>query len=206
MDRKTLELRIQSLRLDPPFAGPARMERLRIATLIWLRPLIAERISSKPVKSVKGTLDLSGAAWSERILFKENVEGSFGLVLRVTEPLSETKIARFLAPWGAGLLRLAGTETGKLAGDPWSAALARIPLQLLAGELGNAAKEPTIVAAGRVTLRPGQSEILRVPLVSPRDRYRTETRRIAGRRSSRRIRIAAEHKPVGEVVLALEYP
>ncbi|MDZ4199224.1 MAG: hypothetical protein U1E27_08070, partial [Kiritimatiellia bacterium] len=181
MKKYTLELCLNSLRLEGSFAKLQPAERLVIATLVWPRPMIAERISSRPVRLLKGVSTLKESDWSERILFKESVSGPFGIVIRVTESLGAAKVSRFLAQWGGALLRLAGTETAKLAGDPWSASLARIPLQLFGTELSGVGKEPAVDAAGRTTVISGEQEgILRIPLVSPTDRYRTETRRIAG--------------------------
>lgn len=197
--RISVEIRLNAVRLDAGGDG----ERLLIATLVWPRPLIAERIASRPLKLESGRAAYDAADWSERILFKEQVEGPFGLVVRVTEPLSARAVARFLAQWGGALLRLAATESAKLAADPWSASLTRIPLQILAGDLGGAAKEPKIDAAGRITVPPGASGSVRVPLAAARNVYRVERRRVAGRSVTRRIRVAAESAPVGEAELEL---
>ena len=128
--RGTVELALESVRGEGPLAsGGARpTERLVTATLLWPRPLIAERVAVRTLAFERGGLDLSERDWTERILFKETVEGPFGLLLQVSEPLAATQVARLAAAFGAALLRTAGTEIGRLAANPWSATMVRFPL------------------------------------------------------------------------------
>lgn len=204
--RGTVELSLASIRGDGPLAGGARaVERLVTATLLWPRPLIAERNAARTFTFSPEGLDLHERDWTDRILFKETVEGPFGLVLQVTEGLTAAQVGKLAAAFGAAMLRTAGTELGRLAADPWSAALIRFPLQHLAGELGWVGKAPAVVAAGAVTLRPGHATPIDLPLSVPADITRVRRSGPPGRvRTRREIRHRA-NAPAGTARVDASY-
>lgn len=205
--RDTLELTVEGMEDHCPrsLLNRNRAERLMIATLVWPRPLIAERIASRSFRFQPEGLDLSNRDWSERILFKERVEGPFGLIVQVTEPLSSRDLRRATAVLGQTLLKTAGSELARVAAGPWLTALARFPFTYLTGELSDAGKTPKIVAAGRRTLLPGASGPVEIPLLVPEDIVRTRRQRVGGRTRTRRETIARKGDPAGTVRLAATY-
>jgi hypothetical protein len=202
-ERNTLEMSLSSVRLEG--SDPEAAERLVLATLLWPRPMISERISSRVLSFRDGAADLGDKDWTERILFKETVEGTYGLVVQVTEPMSAQQVARFFRQMGEALLKLTATEAGKQVSGFWLGALARIPLQILAGEVGDTGKGPKLAAAGRITLQPGESGNLQVPLQAVSDQYRTEVRRVGSRRITRRVKTVSAGDPAGDITLQADY-
>lgn len=202
-ERNTLEMALTSVRLSGAEKGTA--ERIVLATLLWPRPMISDRVSSRVVTFWDGAADLAEKDWTERILFKETVEGTYGLVVQVTEPMSSGQIAKFFRQLGEALLKASASEAAKLVAGPWLGALARIPLQILAEEVGASGSGPRLEAAGRIALLPGEPGNLRIPLQTVRDQYRTETRRVGSRKVTRRVKIASAGDPAGEIVLQADY-
>ncbi len=198
--RDTLELTLEHVQGAESWAHQrAGAERLVMATLVWPRPLIAERVAARAYPFEKSKLDLAGRDWSERIFFKENVEGPFGLVIQVTEPLTAQELRRVTASLGDVLLKTTGTELARLAAGPWTATLARFPFTHLAGALSDAGKNPTIVAAGQTTILPGTPGPLEIPLSLPRDVTRVRRQRVGGRTRTRRETLHRKGDPAGTV-------
>jgi hypothetical protein len=52
---------------------------------------MASRVAANPYRFEKDGLNLSDRDWSERILFKENVEGPFGVLVQVSGSASEAE-------------------------------------------------------------------------------------------------------------------
>ncbi len=204
--RDTLELTLEGVDGDGPLSGKRKPEeRLITVTLIWPRPLIAERVAARPHFFAEGGLDLSGADWSDCVMFKENVEGPFGMVVQISEPLTSQQAARVIADLGSALVKTAGTEAARVAAGPWLASLARFPFSHLAGELSGVGKSPKVVAAGRMTLRPGLSGPVDIPLQVPDDVVRTRTVRTGGRSRSRRETLHRRGEPAGTVMFNSVY-
>lgn len=185
--KDTIELSLTGIEGGPAWAsGRKKTQRLVTVTLIWPRPLVAERVATRQYAFVKDGLDLSGRDWSETILFKENVEGPFGVVVQVSQPLTSQELSRITAAMGGALLRAAGSEAAALVSGPGLSSLARFPFNFLAGELSSIGKVPKIVAAGRITLRPARPGRVEIPLTVPEDIVRVRSVRIGGRTQSRR--------------------
>lgn len=202
-ERNTLEMALTAVRLAAE--KPASAERLVFATLLWPRPMISERVSTRVLSFRDGAADLAGKDWTERILFKETVEGTYGLIVQVTEPMSSGQIASFFRKLGAALVKATATEAAKLVSGPWLGVLTRIPLQILAEAVGASDQGPKLEAAGRVSLLPGEAGSLTLPLRIVSDQYRTVTRRIGARRVTRRVKTASAGDPAGEIVLQADY-
>ncbi len=204
--RTTLELTLESVQGGLAWAtGKRTTERLVTATLIWPRPLVAGRVSAHALPFGKDGLDMAGRDWSERILFKEQVEGPFGLVIQVSESLTAQHLARVTAAIGAALLRAAGSEAASVAIGPGLTSLARFPFTFLAGELGAVGKAPAVVAAGRITLEPGTPGPVEVPLRVPEDVVRVRPARPGGRSQPRREVVRRRDDPAGTVRLDSVY-
>ena len=204
--RTALELTLESIRDGGPWAtGTCTTERLVTATLVWPRPLVAGRVSAHTLAFRKDGLDMAGRDWSERILFKEQVEGPFGLVIQVSESLTAQRLARVTAAIGDALLRAAGSEAARVAVGPGLTSLARFPFTFLASELSGIGKTPTVVAAGRITIEPGTPGPIEVPLRVPEDVVRVHQTGRAGQSRPRREVIRRRDDPAGTVRLESVY-
>ncbi|HKK19444.1 MAG TPA: hypothetical protein VJ952_12275 [Opitutales bacterium] len=87
-------LTLNSIQLSPPIKGTG--ECLVLAELVLPRPGIARRAALKPVRLTKGKRSLSRAAFVDKALLKERVEGTFGLRVAVTRPLRQPELAAAL--------------------------------------------------------------------------------------------------------------
>ncbi len=201
-----MELTLESVHGGLAWAtGKRTTERLVTGSLIWPRPLVAGRVSAHTLPFAKDGLDMAGRDWSERILFKEQVEGPFGLVVQVSESITAQKLARVTAAIGDALLRAAGSEAARVAMGPGLTSLARFPFTFLAGELGGIGKAPTVVAAGRITLTPGEAGPIEVPLLVPEDVVRMRRVKRGGRMQNRREVTRRKDDPAGVVLLNAIY-
>ncbi len=59
-------------------------QHLLLVTLVWPRARVSKSVAVKPVLLNQKTADLRKSTWTERILFKELVEGPFGMHVGVT--------------------------------------------------------------------------------------------------------------------------
>ncbi len=205
--RNTLELTLEGVQCPEPWDARQKkpVERLVTATLVWPRPLVAERVAARTFRFEGVGLNLDGRDWSERILFKENVEGPFGLVVQISSSLSTHAAQKLAASLGAGLLRAAGSEAAGIAVGPGLTSLARFPFTFLAGVIGDAVKTPSVTAAGRLTQEPGGDGVLEVPLVFQKDVAHVKRTRRAGRVQARREVIHRQGEPAGTVLLRAAY-
>jgi len=87
-------LTVNAIQLSPPINGTG--ESLLLAELVLPRPAIARRSALKPVRLTKGKRALSRAAFVDKALLKERVEGPFGLRVAVTRPLRQPELAAAL--------------------------------------------------------------------------------------------------------------
>lgn len=147
---------------------------LIMVTLIWPRAGIAERVAVKELLLRKGELDMRGASWSDRVLFKETVEGAFGICVGVTEALPPARLESLLRFAGARTLKLLGGGVDDMLGGAHAGGLAKALLEREGGLLGASRDiEERIESKGTVDLtasdaRAGQGKAVSVPLVALR--------------------------------------
>lgn len=206
--RLILEVTLEALEVKvsgaKPAAGPRR--HLVLASLVWPRPAIAQKMVTQDVTLDAG-LWQRPAQWSRRILFKETVQGPCGIQLAVTEPLSDTALARMAAEMAGGAVKLLSSEMVRdMAAVP--AGLVRLPfdsLQKLAVSLGK--EDPRIVARGVLELPSaeavGKTAEYTVPLVAPETLYRYVRIRRQGKTVRRRQSLLEKEQENGRANLQL---
>ena len=209
MKRQVLELTLEQLSLEVTGArGGKDTTHVVTVGLIWPRPAIPEKIAVKVIDVAGKGIDLRRKPWSARVLFKEIVEGPFGVEITVSEPVSDSQVAAFMRFAGSALFKLGAAEAGRLTSAPLAAGLTRIPFQYLSKEISAAGKKPARIIAN------GSADLLAEDLVkhgkkSPvKLRLRTEepfhsvvrTRR-HGKSSTKRTVLLEAGQPNGEVVL-----
>jgi len=211
-DREIVEICLEEVRVK--IGGTRRRRKagphLVLASLIWPRPMIAEKEAARTVRLENNRADLTDAEWAERILFKEVVQGPFGLKLGVTEPIPDDVLGRFLSGMGSLLFKLAGTEADDLTETSLGGGLVGLPFKYLSRVVGGSGKNTArVIAAGSAALGPaeewrdGEPRMIEIPLTAPDALYRTIRSRRHGETSTRRRKLIAAGAPNGTVVVSV---
>lgn len=204
--RNVVEMSLNAIRgVGPWTRGGKPSKRVITVTLVWPRPLVASRVAVQTQTFSREGLEVAGQDWSERILFKETVEGPFGVIVQVSESLTAQQLAKVAGALGEGVLKAAGTEAARIAVGPGLTALARLPFTYLAGESSALGKTAKVVAAGRVTLMPGEPGVVEIPLVVPEDVVQVRRSKRAGRMQTRRETLHKQGEAAGLVRLDVGY-
>ncbi len=204
--RNTMELHLRGIQGEGPWSrGAKHTERIITVSLIWPRPLVASRVAVQTHTFTPDGLDVKDLHWSETILFKENVQGPFGVVVQVSDSMTAQQIARVAGAIGQAVLRAAGSEAARVAVGPGLTALARFPFNFLAGEISNLGNAK-VVAAGRASIVSGeQAGSLEIPLVIPEDVVQVRRSTRGGRTRTRRQTLHKAQDPAGIAQLELSY-
>lgn len=204
--RNTVEMRLQSIEGEGPWSqGRKQSERIVTVSLIWPRPLVASRVAVQTHHFSREGLALAGWDWSERVLFKETVEGPFGVIVQVSQSMTAQQLTRVAVALGDAVLRAAGAEAARIAVGPGLSAMARFPFTYIAGELSGFGKTAKVVAAGRTTLLPGEAGTVEIPLAVPEDVVQQRGSTKAGRSQTRRETLHKQGEAAGKAILELEY-
>ena len=153
---KVLELSLERVRIDKcRIERKGKTKRLVIVTLVWPRPRIADRVSAKTLDFQNNAADLTKSTWTEKILFKERILGPFGVQVGVTDHITESQAAEFLAFLGSSLFKLVGAEAKKMMVTSFEGGLVKLPFEYL-GKLiaASGSKAPKIPNSGTVDLDP----------------------------------------------------
>lgn len=98
-DRNDIELSLAKAHI-PSLLKIGSHHHVVTVELIYPRIGVASKSTVKTVVFKKGAFDADGLSWTQKICFKEGVEGNFGLHVTVSETLTATqlrKLARFIA-------------------------------------------------------------------------------------------------------------
>lgn len=210
--KKDLEITIESIVLDKAvFKGRSR--RLAEFRLVYPRPTLAQKTSSK-------TLELDGAqvlkpdfaTWTGGILFKEPVQGTFGMEFSLSDRVSDKDLEGAASAAGASLLRLLGDALADAAGIKALNSFIDFPVAGLAKAVtGKAATVKTaawgaidVEAAAYATLKPGEAMTLTIPILAAHDvvEERRRATKTQGDRVSRKV-VARADSSVGAVNVRL---
>lgn len=206
--RRTLELTLSKvdLRVTGEPAGVSS-EHLLVARLLWPRPAIVEKVAFKSIELADGALDLGEADWTDRILFKEQVLGPFGVEIGVTTRVRDARVSEFVRTFVSSLFSIAGSEADDLAtGLPGG--LVSLPFKGLARDAsGSGSDDPRLIAAGARTLVAEElgsgtgEEPVAIDLVAPEPVWRIKRGRKQGQPSARRETLLKADQPNGAVGL-----
>ena len=205
--RMVCELSLERVEVGVSGANKTGMHML-LASLVWPRAAIAERVAIKKLRMDGDAADLSKAGWTGRILFKEIVQGPFGIEIGLTGPLADPQIERLLSFVGSTLLKLAAAGAGDAASTDLGGGLMKIPFQLLAGKTTQPKPEDApLIASGRVDLpaaeewQAGKTVRVEVPLTAPRTIHKTTRQRRHGEVSARRRTLLKAGESNGRAIL-----
>ena len=207
--RKVLELFLDRVEMDNCVStGNCSGQHVLMASLIWPRPAISERNSLKTFEMPERGTDIKEEDWLNRILFKEVVEGTFGIKVFVTEELSESRLSEFLSFAGSAVLKLAGNEAGDMFSGAMSGGVAEMPFNFLSKLVKDSDDMPAdLLGAGSVTVKvSGSSKVakkmtLEIPLTVPHTVYRSGRKSGHGKVTTRRRAILKKGESNGRLFL-----
>ena len=84
---------IGGIKLQPHLV---KTTRLVTVDLVCPRASIAKKTAAKEVKFQKAKADLKGQGWTERVMFREDVDGHFGFAVQLSEVLDDEWSEKFL--------------------------------------------------------------------------------------------------------------
>lgn len=204
--RNVVEMSLKAFSGPGPWGrGGKSSEHVVTATLVWPRPLVASRVAVQTQTFTRDGCQVGDMDWSERILFKETVEGPFGVIVQVSESLSSRQLASIAGALGTIFFKAAASEAARVAVGPGLRALAKFPFDYLADELSTLGQTPAVIAAGRTTLLPGAAGIVEIPLVVPDDIVKRRRITRGGRRQTSREILHKQGDSAGNAILSLDY-
>lgn len=94
--KKELEIRLVSVNMDSS-AGLAKItNNLLSCRMPWLRTGIELRDGTQKIKLASGRWSGETRPWYERILLKETVQGTFSIVIAISQPLTDAAFSKFV--------------------------------------------------------------------------------------------------------------
>ncbi len=206
--RRILELLLDNLHVPQRGRnGSGETRHMLRVSLVWPRMAIAHKTSAGVIIMRDGVYRPDPDSWTQRALFKEAVEGPFGVRIEVSEALSETQWSESLARLGNAVWTLAGAQIGDFAEGPLTSLLWRTPFDALARTTTAAAKnEPRLVAFGTLDVQCDQwpaleGKRLMLSMCAPQDISRVSRRRVGGKLQSRRTTLIQRGDANGQAEL-----
>lgn len=167
MAKKNIEVSLVSVNLVSTGTKRKESNHAMTATLLWPRMSIARKESALSCALTKGAADYADAPWHETILFKEVVEGTFGVRVEVTESLSDNAIASFMRTFNGLFLQDIGAMVGK-ADFAMAEVLANV--FTAAYKKSGTAAPTSLIATGGVSLETADLHsgmLVEIPLTTP---------------------------------------
>ena len=168
-----IEILFAGAEIDGILLQPHLVKTTRLVTvdLICPRSSVAKKSTAKEVKFRKAKADVKGQGWTERVMYREDVEGHFGFAVQLSEVLDDEWFEKFLRATAKIALKefrdvLQKTTVG-------ISDIASAPIDALA-QIEGTYPGPKTVAQGVLDVtedmlpEPGQVAFVEVPLHRPR--------------------------------------
>lgn len=169
-DRNDIELLLAKAHV-PSLLKIGSHHHIVTVELIYPRVGVASKSTTQTVVFKKGLFDADDLSWTQKICFKEGVEGNFGLHVTVSETLTATqmrKIARFIA---GKSLDIGADVVEDAIPTPIIDEIAKQPLLYASKQLLAATKAKTIVEGFldlNASMFANEPSVITVPLLSTR--------------------------------------
>lgn len=174
--KKDIEIVLTAIEIDPAAGFAAKSRHIVDATLIWPRVTIAKKESGATLPFDKGNWSSANRNFADCILFKETVQGRFGISFSITEKVSEGLEAALGDYLANGVIDQLGAIAAKTL--PAAGKFAEIPLTALA-KTALRSKSPKVIAYGSLDLdadKLADEMKLEIVLAAPQAIRKTETR------------------------------
>ena len=159
---------IGGVKLQPHLVSTTRLVTVDV---ICPRASIARKTAAKEVKFRKAKAELKGQGWTERIMFREDVDGHFGFAVQLSEVLDDEWLEKFLR----ATVKIALKEFRDLAQNytVGISDIASAPIDALA-QMAGTYPGPKTVAQGVLDVteamlpEAGSSVVVEIPLHRPK--------------------------------------
>lgn len=210
--KKDLEIYVEKLELDK---GVFTGESTRIADfkIVYPRPTVAQKVTTKSLAVKDGKCaKIESKRWIDTILFKEGVQGDFGLEIAISSPVSSKELESVAASTASTLVKLLGDMAADAVGIKALKSFVDLPANALAKAVSGASYSAKTDAAGSLDiagdvyagLKSGEDTTLAVSLLAERDIVKEKHRSDKSRSSVvTRKTIAKKGSVIGAVTLRL---
>ena len=202
-----LEVHFLSLELAPALKPAKNENRLVGIDLVCPRPTVARKSSERVIALTDGVFAPPSPAWTESILFKETINGRFGLAVTISEALSDATSEAFFRTGATALLKLFSGFAGAAMNVPELDDLAEVPFSALSKVLSKDRQAATVVS-GCADFPADASfasrTVVEVPLVAAHDLFRAVPRMTKGGETTTRRKFLSKGESAGVCRLALE--
>ena len=175
--KKDLQIFVESLELDKTvFADESN--RIADFKIVYPRPAIAQKISSKTLAVKDGKCSKPDTKrWTDSILFKESVQGDFGIEISISSPVTAKELESAAASAASSLVKLLGDIAADAAGIKALKSFVDLPANALAKAVSGASYSAKTDAAGSLDipgalyagLKSGEETTVSLPLLAERD-------------------------------------
>lgn len=155
----------------PSLRGDGVQQHLLSMDFIWPRLSIAKKNSTMTVAIVNGLCATDTWSLTNKLCFKESVEGVFGFHVALTETITATKIRQFLRYTAGKTANLASDAVEDAIPIPMLDEIAALPMVYLSKQLLSST-DPDLIAEGCYDMNAADFSDtpiqVRVPMVSKR--------------------------------------
>ena len=202
-----LEIHFLSIELSSALDLAKRSKHLLGIDLVCPRPTVARKSSERVLALEGGVFAPPSPAWTESVVFKETINGRFGIAVTVSEALTDAAVESFFRTGASALVKILSGLAGAAVSVPHLDDVAEIPFSALAKALGKDGS-PSTMASGCFDFPADASfpsrAVIEVPLVSANDIFRTVRRTTRSGDATSRRKILSKGESVGICRLALE--
>ncbi len=201
-----LEIHFLALELSPALKLSAHSVHELGIDLVCPRPTVARKSSQRAVALERGVFAPASPAWSETAVFKETINGRFGLEVAVSEAVPYTQADYFARTGASALAKLLAGALDSVVGGPLGD-VAEIPLSTLSKAIAKD-KTPVTLLRGFADFPADASfasrTVVEIALKAERDIFQSVRHTTKSGTSTTRRKLLARGGTAGVCRLALE--
>ena len=202
-----LEVHFLSLELSPALKLAKHTNHLLGIDLVCPRPTVARKSSERALALESGIFAPQTQAWTESVVFKETINGRFGIAVTVSEALTDAAMETFFRTGATALVKFLAGFASAAVSIPNLDDVAEIPFSSVTKVLGKD-RSPMTIARGCADFPADASfpsrVVVEVPLVAADDIFRAVHRTTKAGDATSRVKILSKGEAAGICRLALE--
>ncbi len=149
--KKDIEFFIEEIVLSSKLNHDATSNHAVDFTLVCPRPTVAQKSATKAITLKEGEWSKENRPWTERILFKETITGSTGMVIEISEAMTGKELDSVMRSASSSFIKLIGSLTSDLIPLKTLSSFAGIPANALAKAVSQE-KETKVIAQASIDM------------------------------------------------------